>query len=125
MKTNTFIIIVSAYTILLGVVALFLPALALEYFAGEPANVQQHSLINYIGGYQIAFGLMGFFLWKTTESTSRKAWLLMVAFLTVLAIILTLFNKSVRMIPVGETYLVDLVIWVLIAVGALYFRSKE
>jgi hypothetical protein len=49
----------------------------------------------------------------------------MVAFLTVLAIILTLFNKSVRMIPVGETYLVDLVIWVLIAVGALYFRSKE
>ncbi len=125
MKTNTFIIIVTAYSILLGAVALFLPAVALEYFAGEPNNVQQHSLINYIGGYQIAFGIMGYFLWKTSEKTSRKAWLLMVAFLTILAIILTLYNKSVRLIPVGETYLVDLVIWAIMAAGALYFRSKE
>ena len=125
MKTNTFIIIVTAYTILLGAVALFLPAVALEYFAGEPANVQQHSLINYIGGYQIAFGVLGYFLWKTTEKTSRKAWLLMVAFLTILAIILTIYNKTVRMIPVGETYMIDLVIWAAMAGGALYFRSKE
>lgn len=125
MKTNTFIIIVTAYSILLGAVALFLPAVALEYFAGEPDNVQQHSLINYIGGYQIAFGILGYFLWKTTEKTCRKAWLLMVAFLTILAIILTLYNKSVRLIPVGETYLVDLVIWAIMAAGALYFRSKE
>ncbi len=125
MKTNTFIIIVTAYSILLGAVALFLPAVALEYFAGEPANVQQHSLINYIGGYQIAFGVLGYFLWKTTEKTSRKAWLLMVAFLTILAIILTIYNKTVRMIPVGETYMVDLIIWAAMAGGALYFRPKE
>jgi hypothetical protein len=125
MKTNTFIIIVTAYTILLGVVSLFLPAFALEYFAGEPNNMQHHSLINFIGGYQLAFGFLGFTLWKSTESNARKAWLLTVALLTILAIILTFYNKSVRMIPVGDTYFVDIAIWAIMAAGALYFRSKE
>ncbi len=125
MKTNTFIIIVSAYTILLGVVALFLPSLALEYFAGESANVQQQSLINFIGGYQIAFGILGYSLWKSSEVNARKAWLLMVSFLTILATVLIIYNKSVRMIPVSNTYLVDITIWLAMAGGALYYRSKE
>jgi hypothetical protein len=125
MKTNTFIIIVAAYSLLLGAIALFLPSLALEYFAGVPADVQQHSLINYIGGYQIAFGGLGYFLWKSSEKNACKAWLLMTAFLAVLAVILTFYNKSVRMIPVGDTYLVDIAIWIAMGVGALYFRSKE
>lgn len=125
MKSNTFIIIVSVYTLLLGVVSLFFPNLALSYFAGEPENVQQHSLINFVGGYQIAFAALGYFLWKTTETTSRKAWLLMVAFLCILAIALMLYNKIVRLIPVQETYLLDIAIWAIIASGALYFRSKE
>ena len=125
MKTNTFIIIVSGYTLLLGVVGLFFPSLALEYFAGEPANVQQQSLINFIGGYQIAFGILGYFLWKSSEINSRKAWLLMVAFLTIMATVLIFYNKSVRMIPVSDTYLIDIVIWIAMAGSALYFRSKE
>ncbi len=125
MKTNTFIIIVSAYTILLGVVALFLPSLALEYFAGESANVQQQSLINFIGGYQIAFGILGYSLWKSSEVNARKAWLLMVSFLTILATVLIIYNKSVRMIPVSNTYLVDITIWLAMAGLALYYRSKE
>jgi hypothetical protein len=125
MKSNTFIIIVSGYSLLLGAVALLLPSVALEYFAGESNNVQQHSLINYIGGYQIAFGFLGYALWKSSETNARKAWLLMVAFLTILAIVLTLYNKTVRQIPVGDTYLVDLVIWAVMAGGALYFRGKE
>lgn len=123
MKSSTFIIIVAGYSILLGAVALFLPALALEYFAGEPGNVQQHSLINFLGGYQIAFGILGYFLWKSTETNARKAWLLMTAFLTILAICLIIYNKSVRMIPVGETYMVDIVIWAAMAGGALFFRK--
>ncbi len=73
MKTNMFIIIVSGYSILLGGVALFFLTFSLEYFAGEPNDLQQHSLVNYIGGYQIAFGGLGYFLWKTIDGTSRKS----------------------------------------------------
>ena len=125
MKTNTFIIIVSDFTFLLGVMSLFFPDLALEYFAGEPDNIQQHSLINFVGVYQLAFGYLGYSLWKTTETTARKAWLLMVAFLTILCIILMLYNKIVRVIPIGDTYMVDFIIWAAMAGGALYFRAKE
>ncbi len=49
----------------------------------------------------------------------------MVAFLTILGIILTFYNKTVRMIPVGDTYIVDLAIWALMAAGALFLRAKE
>jgi hypothetical protein len=49
----------------------------------------------------------------------------MTALLTFIGIVLTLYNKNVRMIPVGETYLVDLAIWAAMGAGALYFRAKE
>jgi uncharacterized membrane protein HdeD (DUF308 family) len=109
----------------LGALALFLPALALEYFAGTSNNIQEQSLVNFVGIYQMAFGIMGCFFWKSSETNARKAWFLMTAFLTILAICIIIYNKSVRMIPVGETYMVDLAIWATMAAGSLYFRSKE
>jgi hypothetical protein len=125
MKANTFIIIVTAYTAILGVLSLFFPSMALSYFAGKPDDLEQASLMNFIGVYQIALAFIGYTISKTNESVSRKAWLLMVAFLTITAIILTIYNKSVRMIPVGDTHWVDWLIWAAIAAGALFFRSKE
>lgn len=125
MKSNTFILIVALYSFVLGLPSLFMPSLSLEYFAGEPNNLQQQSLMNFIGGYQIALGMIGLFIYKANEPTARRAWLLAIAFLTILAIVLQYYNKNIRQIPVGDTYLIDWAIWVLIAAGAIYFWTKE
>lgn len=125
MKSNTFILIVSAYSFLLGIPSLFMPSFSLEYFAGEPNNLQQQSLINFIGGYQIALGFVGLMIHKANEPIARRALLLAFAFLTVLAIILQFYNLNIRQIPVGSTYLIDISVWAIIAISAIYFWAKE
>ncbi len=125
MKSNTFILIVALYSFVLGIPSLFLPGLSLEYFAGEPNNLQQHSLMNFIGCYQIALGSIGLLIYRAQEPTARRAWLLAIAFLTISAIILQYYNKYIRQIPVGSTYIIDWAIWAIIAAGAIYFWNKE
>lgn len=125
MKTNTFIIIICVYTLILGISAIFFPSLALEYFAGDPNDQNQQSLFNFIGAYQIALAYLGYTAYKSTNSSTRKAFLLATAFLTIIAVIFVVYNMKVRQLAVGETYMVDIVVWLILAAGSLYFRSKE
>lgn len=125
MKTNTFILIVSAYSLLLGLPAVFAPSLAIEYFGGTPGNMNEHSSINFIGGYQLAMGYLGFIAYRSTDHTVRRGWLLAIAFLTIFAIAIYLFNLNVRNMPPTKTLYFDMAFWACMAAGALYFRSKE
>jgi hypothetical protein len=125
MKTNTFILIVSAYSLLLGLPAVFAPDMALEYFGGTVGNMNEHSSINFIGGYQLAMGYLGFIAYRSTDSAVRRGWLLAITFLTIFAITVVLFNLNVRNMPPTKTLYFDIAIWASMALAALYFRSKE
>ncbi len=125
MKTNTFILIVSAYSLLLGLPAVFAPDMALEYFGGTVGNMNEHSSINFIGGYQLAMGYLGFITYRSTDGAVRRGWLLAITFLTIFAITVVLFNLNVRNMPPTKTLYFDIAIWASMALGALYFRSKE
>ncbi len=125
MKTNTFILIVTVYSLLLGLPALVSPSLSLEYFHTHPDNVHEQAFVNFLGGYQIAMGYWGYIAYQSTDKNTRKGWLLAVALLTLLAIIIYGFNVYVRKVEFYSSMTIDLTIWLLMALGALFFRSKE
>jgi Na+/melibiose symporter-like transporter len=125
MKTNTFILIVMAYTSLLGLPSIFAPAMSIEYFAGDPTDVNQLSLMNFVGAYQLAIGFLGYVAYRSADKATRRGWLMSIAFLTIAAIIIFVYNINARMMPVHKTYMIDLCIWAILALGSLYFWNKE
>ncbi|GGD57827.1 hypothetical protein GCM10011514_22410 [Emticicia aquatilis] len=125
MKTNTFILIVAGYSLLLGFPAVFAPAMALEYFNGTPNNPNELSSMNYIGGYQLAIGFLGFVVRKSNDKISQRGWLFATAFLTLYAIIVLIININLRGMIAQKTIILDISIWAVIALGALHFWNKE
>jgi drug/metabolite transporter (DMT)-like permease len=125
MKTNTFILIVSVYSMLLALPAIFAPDFALAYFGGHPGNAHEQSSFNFIGGYQAATGFLGFAAYRSTDKAVRRAWLLAISFLTLFAIVVFFYNLKVRTIPPSQTIYMDIAVWALMALGGLYFWNKE
>lgn len=125
MKTNTFILIVTAYSLLLGLPSVFAPAMSIEYFNGDATDINQLSLMNFVGGYQIAIGFLGYIAYRSADKATRQGWLLAVAFLTIYAIITYIINVYIRQMPEHKTFVIDLAIWAIMAIGALYFWNKE
>jgi hypothetical protein len=125
MKTNTFILIVSAYSVILALPALFFPDFSLEYFAAHPGVPEEQSLINFIGGYQLFAAYLGYVAYSSTDRETRRGWLLGTAFITLLAIVIQQYDMHVRGMKAYSTMYLDEGIWLAIAIGALYFRGKE
>ncbi len=125
MKTNTFIIIVAIYSLVLALTAIFLPDLALEYFGGVPGNVNEQSSMNFIGCYQLAMSFLGYVAYRSTDKATKRGWLLATAGLTIFAIIIYFYNINMRQMPAPKTILIDCSIWAIMALGSLYFWNKE
>jgi hypothetical protein len=125
MKTNTFILIVSAYSLLLGLPSIFLPDLSLEYFGAQVGNPEEQSFVNFLGGYQVAMGYLGYVAYRSTDRDTRRAWLLSISFLTLFAIVVQEYNLHFRGIKAYTTFYFDQVVWLAMAIGAFYFRGKE
>jgi hypothetical protein len=125
MKTNTFILIVAAYSLVLGLPAIFLPDFSLEYFAAHPGVPEEQSLVNFLGAYQLAIGYLGYVVSRSTEKGTRRGWLLSIACLTIFAIVVQQYDMHVRGMKTYPTMYLDEAIWLAIAIGALYFWNKE
>lgn len=125
MKTNTFILIVTAYTLLLGLPELLAPTMASEYFGQTAPSVNELSLFNFLGAYQIAMGYLGFIAYRSTDKTTRRAWLLSITFLTFSAVVIYIYNLNIRNMPAHKTLYLDLSIWAILGISALYFWNKE
>jgi len=125
MKTNTFILIVAAYSLLLGLPAVFAPTMASEYFGRSSPTINELSLFNFLGGYQIAMGYLGYVAYRSTDRDTRRAWLLSITFLTFFAIIVYAYNLNVRQMPPHKTLYIDYAIWAVMGLAALYFWNKE
>ena len=125
MKTNTFILIVSAYSLILALPAIFFPNYSLAYFGISPSVPEEHSLINFIGGYQFIMAYLGYVASRSTDRETRRGWLLAIALITIFAICVQQVNIYVRGAKPYFTMYLDEAIWLAIAIGAFYFRSKE
>jgi hypothetical protein len=125
MKTNTFILIVMAYSTILALPAIFLPVYSLAYFGISPSVPEEHSLVNFVGGYQLFGAYFGYVAYRSTDRETRRGWLLATAFITIFAICVQQVDTHVRDMKVYSTMYLDEAIWLAIAIGALYFRGKE
>ncbi len=125
MKTNTFLYIASAYGLLLGIPALFMPDFSLKYFGATMGDPNEQSFVNYLGMYQIGVAILGFQMTKSTDVTARRAFLLALAFFTLVAVALQMYNLFVRDIPMNPTFYLDNAIWLTLGLASLYFWAKE
>jgi hypothetical protein len=125
MKTNTFILIVAAYSTILALPAIFFPDFSLAYFGISPSVPEEHSLVNFVGGYQLFGAYLGYVAYRSTDRETRRGWLLATAFITIFAICVQQVDLHVRDIKAYSTMYLDEAIWLAIAIGSLYFRGKE
>lgn len=125
MKTNTFILIVSAYSLILALPAIFFPDYSLAYFGISPSVLEEHSLINFIGGYQLLMAYLGYVVYRSTDREVRRGWLLGIAFVALFAICVQQVDVHVRGVKVYSTMYLDEAIWLVMAMAAFYFRGKE
>ena len=125
MKTNTFILIVAAYSFLLGLPAIFAPAYSAAYFGGDPNNNYELSSMNFIGAYQIALGFLGYIATKSSDKSFKRGWLLSITFLTFFALIAYTYNVNVRNMLPHKTLYFDCTIWLIMGITSLYFWNKE
>lgn len=125
MKTNTFILIVSGYSLILALPAIFLPDLSLEYFGAHIGVPEEQSFVNFLGAYQLALGYLGYVAYRSTDRDTRRAWLLSTAFLTLFAIAAQQYDLHFRGMKGYPTFYLDQAIWLAMAIGAFYFRGKE
>jgi hypothetical protein len=125
MKTNTFILIVAAYSTILALPAIFFPDFSLTYFGISPNVPEEHSLVNFVGGYQLFAAYLGYIAYRSTDRETRRGWLLATALITIFAICVQQVDLHVRDIKAYPTMYLDEAIWLAIAIGSLYFRGKE
>jgi hypothetical protein len=125
MKTNTFILIVVVYSTILALPNIFFPEFSLAYFGISPSSPEEHSLVNFIGGYQLFAPYLGYVAYRSTDRETRRGWLLATAFITLFAICVQQVDLHVRDIKAYSTMYLDEAIWLAIAIGSLYFRGKE
>ena len=76
MTRQTFILIVSIYGFLLGFSMLFLPAVTVKYFGGNPENLHEVSLMQYMGVLHIGFSFTVINLRKSLDTKVVKSYLL-------------------------------------------------
>ena len=81
--------------------------------------------MNFLGAYQVANGYIGYVAYRSTDKNTRRGWLLATAFLTLFAIVAQEYNLHFRGIKAFTTFYFDQVVWLIMAIGALYFRGKE
>ncbi len=125
MKTNTFIIIACIYSLILSLPAVIAPAFASEYFGKPDPTTNELALFNFLGIYQLGVAYLGFVAIKSTEKATKRGWLLAVAIITIAAEIISFYNLNIRQIPPHKTFIMDMAIWTIFALGALYFWNKE
>ncbi len=125
MTRKTFILIVTIYGFLLAISMLFLPADAVKYFGGNPDNLQETGLMQYLGMSNLGFNIIGLQMRKSADSQLVKAYFLALAVVTFGALGIALFGVFAKGLPIHSTAYFDWSLWAILGIGALYFWNKE
>jgi hypothetical protein len=125
MSRNTFILIVSVYSLALGLFMLFAPASATAYFGGDTANTYQVALFRFIGVLDAGLGIIGLLLWRYTNQEAMRVALLGFTWTGLASLAAGMYNAYVVQIPLQSTAYVDWAIWGGLGLGSLYFWNKK
>lgn len=104
---------------------LFLSADAVKYFGGNPDNIQEVGLMQYMGIAHFAYNIVGFNIRKSVDSQLVKSYLLANAVFSFGALGVALFAVFVKDLPLHSTAYFDWSLWAILGLGALYFWSRE
>ena len=125
MTRQTFMLIVIAYGFILGFVMFLLPEFAVSSYAGNPANVHETSTIRFFGALHIGFNFVALAIRNSSDIKVVRAYLLGSAGILLGSLGIGLYYVLSNQVPFMPSNWLDVAIWVVLGVGALYFWNKE
>jgi len=125
MSRSTFILIVSLYSLALGLFMLFAPASATAYFGGDTANTYQVALFRFIGVLDAGLGIIGLLLWRHANQEAIRVALPGLAWVGLGSLAVAMYNAYAVKIPLQSTAYFDWAIWGGLGLGALYYWYKK
>jgi hypothetical protein len=125
MTRSTFILIICLYGFLLGVVMLFLPAVAVSQYGGNASNMHGTSTMQFFGVLHLSYNFVVLAIRKSADTAVVKSYLLGVAFVCFASFGLGLYYISTGQLPWRNSYVVDCILWLSMGTGSLYFWNKE
>ena len=125
MTRQTFMLIVIAYGFILGFVMFLLPEFAVSSYAGNPANVHETSTMRFFGALHIGFNFVALAIRNSSDIKVVRAYLLGSAGILLGSLGIGLYYVLSNQVPFVPSNWLDVAIWVVLGVGALYFWNKE
>ena len=125
MTRQTFMLIVIAYGFILGFVMFLLPEFAVSSYAGNPANVHETSTMRFFGALHIGFNFVALAIRNSSDIKVVRAYLLGSAGILLGSLGIGLYYVLSNQVPFMPSNWLDVAIWVVLGVGALYFWNKE
>ena len=125
MTRQTFMLIVIAYGFILGFVMFLLPEFAVSSYAGNPANVHETSTMRFFGVLHIGFNFVALAIRNSSDIKVVRAYLLGSAGILLGSLGIGLYYVLSNQVPFVPSNWLDVAIWVVLGVGALYFWNKE
>lgn len=127
MTRSTFILIICIYGFLLGFVMLFLPGFAVAQYGGNPNNMHETSTMQFFGVLHLSYNFVVLAIRKSADVAVVRSYLLGTAFVCFASLGLGTYYIGSGQLPWSNSYMVDLVLWVTLGAGCLYyaFRSRS
>ena len=125
MTRQTFMIIVIIYGFILGFIMFFLPEFAVSSYAGNPANIHETSTMRFFGAFQIGFNFIALAIRTSTDTKVIRTYLLATAGVLFGSLGIGLYYVLSKQVPFLPSNWLDVMIWVSLGLGCLYFWNKE
>ena len=125
MTRQTFMLIVIIYGFILGFAMFLLPAFAVSAYGGNPANVHETSTMRFFGALQIGFNFIALAIRTSTDTKVIRAYLLGTGGILFGSLGIGLYYVFTDQVPFMPSNWLDVIIWVSLGLGCLYFWNKE
>ena len=125
MTRQTFMLIVIVYGFILGFIMFFLPEFAVSSYAGNPANVHETSTMRFFGALQIGFNYKALAIRNSSDTKVIRTYLLASAGVLLGSLGIGLYYVLTKQVPFLPSNWLDVIIWISLGLGCLYFWNKE
>ena len=104
---------------------LVFPAFAVSNYAGDPTNVHETSTMRFFGALQLSYVFVALAIRNSTDTKVVRAYLLASAFVLFGSLAIGLYYVFTNQVPFYPSNWLDITIWTIFGIGALYFWNKE
>ena len=125
MTRQTLMLVVIIYGFILGFVMFFLPEFAVSSYAGNPANIHETSTMRFFGALHIGFNCVALAIRNSSDTKVIRAYLLSSAGILFGSLGIGLYYVLSKQVPFLPSNWLDVIIWVSLGLGSLYFWNKE